>query len=81
MMSTGNSPGVSANLLNMNGTLTRITNSTASANFAGTVTAPAGLTGQLYGYFYGPSATEVGGNFALKGTGVQTYFGAFGAKR
>ena len=62
--------------LNMTGTLTYAAGSNA---FSGTVSA-SGLSGQVKGQFYGPAATEIGGTFAVKGSGVTTYAGAFGAK-
>ncbi|MBN1006996.1 transferrin-binding protein-like solute binding protein [Amphritea pacifica] len=63
--------------LNLSGTLTY---SAGSNNFSGSVTGT-GLTGSASGYFYGPSAEEAGGTFALTGGGVEIYTGAFGAKR
>ena len=49
---------------------------------SGTVSTPSsGLTGDIYGKFYGPNAQEVGGTFGLKGNGVETYIGGFGGKR
>jgi hypothetical protein len=38
------------------------------------------LSGSARGQFYGPSANEIGGTFALKGVGLEGYLGAFGAK-
>ena len=38
------------------------------------------LSGSARGQFYGPNANEIGGTFALKGSGVEGYLGAFGAK-
>ena len=70
--------GQSASGLNMNGTLTY---SAGSGNFTGPITSSSISSGTAQGSFYGPTATEVGGTFAMTGTGVQTFFGAFGAKR
>jgi len=39
------------------------------------------LTGTSTGQFYGPNAEELGGVFLLQGNGVETYAGAYGAKR
>jgi hypothetical protein len=38
------------------------------------------MTGNATGNFYGPSAQEIGGTFALTGGGA-SYLGAFGGKR
>ncbi len=72
--------GTSDPNLNMSGTLTWTSGTNA---FAGTVTTTGGtLSGNANGRFYGPSATEAGGVFYLKPTsGVESYGGAFGAKR
>ncbi len=48
--------------------------------FSGNVSAT-GLTGSSSGQFYGPNAEELGGVFALEGTGVETYIGGYGAKQ
>ena len=64
--------------LNLSGTLTYA----AGANsLSGTVSTADGMTGQVNGRFYGPSATEIGGTFATAGTGVKMYGGGYGAKR
>lgn len=53
----------------------------AGANsFSGTLTTPGGLSGNSSGKFYGPSAQELGGVFFLRGSGLETYSGAYGAK-
>lgn len=70
--------GQSASGLNMTGTLTY---SSGSGNFSGSVTSPSISSGTAQGSFYGPAANELGGTFVLTGTGVQTFFGAFGGKR
>ncbi len=64
-------------ILNMQGTLTY---AAGSNNFSGPVTTSA-LNGNVKGQFYGPTANEAGGTFALTGSGVQAYVGAFGAKQ
>lgn len=48
---------------------------------SGTVTAANQMTGTVNGAFYGPAAEEVGGVFALQGSGPQTYVGGFGTKK
>ena len=64
-------------ILNMQGTL----NYAAGSNdFSGSVSS-SGLNGSAKGRFYGPTANEAGGTFALTGSGVQSYIGAFGAKQ
>jgi len=63
--------------LDMSGTLTY---SAGTSNFSGSVTTST-LSGGAQGHFYGPSAEEAGGAFTLTGTGVESYTGAFGAKR
>jgi hypothetical protein len=70
--------------LNTTGTLTY----TAATNqFTGAVSTVGGgagnaaMTGTATGNFYGPTAQEIGGGFAAKGTGTAVYSGAFGGKR
>lgn len=46
-----------------------------------TATSPAGLSGNSSGTFYGPNAQELGGVFFLRGNGLETYSGAYGAKQ
>lgn len=48
--------------------------------FSGTLTT-GGLTGNSSGKFYGPNAQELGGVFFLRGSGLETYSGAYGAKQ
>jgi len=50
-------------------------------SMTGTVTADNQMTGTVNGAFYGGSADEVGGVFALQGNGPQTYVGGFGGKK
>ena len=70
--------------LNMTGTLNY---SPGTNGFSGnlttsaTSTSPTGLTGNSTGQFYGPTAEELGGVFFLQGSGLETYSGAYGAKR
>ena len=74
-------PGTGATMpagyLNMTGTLSYAPGSNA---FTGPVTAT-GLAGTSSGQFYGPNAEELGGVFSLSGVGVESYQGAYGAKR
>jgi hypothetical protein len=64
--------------LNLTGTLTYI----AGTNyFTGTVTSANGMSGKINGEFYGPGINELGGTFALYGSGVGTLVGSFGGKR
>lgn len=68
----------SATNLNLSGQLTY----TAGSNsYTGPITTTGGMTGQATGSFYGPGAVETGGTFSATGTGVESYIGAFGAKR
>ena len=70
------------NDLNMSGTLSYASGTNA---FSGTLTAPgagSGLSGNAVGKFYGPTATEIGGTYAIKaGSGLESLIGAFGGKR
>jgi len=67
------------NGLNLNGTLTY---AAGINSFTGTVTSANGLTGSSTGQFYGPAAQELGGVFYVKAaSGLETYGGAYGAKR
>ena len=57
-----------------------------SNNLNGTVTSASSyngnpMTGTAAASFYGPNANEIGGTFALTGTGAESYAGAFGGKR
>jgi len=64
--------------LDLTGTLTYI----AGTNyFTGTVTSTNGMSGKINGEFYGPGINEIGGTFALYGSGVGTMVGGFGGKR
>ena len=57
-----------------------LTYSAGSNSFSGTLTTTSGLSGNSSGKFYGPGAEELGGTFFLRGSGVETYSGAYGAK-
>jgi len=76
--STLTGPYTGGSGLNLTGTLTY---AAGTNSFSGTVnSAGAGLTGTAGGQFYGPSAQEIGGVFALKNGGLG-YIGGFGGKR
>ncbi len=68
--------------LNLTGSFSYVA---GSNQFSGSVTAPAfpaGSTGTGTGQFYGPTAQELGGVFALKApSGPQTMLGGFGGKQ
>ena len=64
--------------LNLAGTLTI----TAGSNkMSGTVTTVNGMSGNANGKFYGPTANEVGGTYAVSGSGLGSFVGGFGGKR
>jgi len=63
--------------LDISGILTYLA---GASRFSGNVTTST-LSGDADGHFYGPNAEEAGGTFTLTGTGVESYTGAFGAKR
>ncbi len=70
---------INDNNLNLSGNLTW--NSGSSA-FTGTISTTGGMTTVVNGNFYGPSAIEAGGVFyGRASSGVESYVGAFGAKR
>lgn len=48
---------------------------------SGQISTSSGLAGRADSRFYGPNAEEIGGIFDLKGSGLETYTGAFGASR
>lgn len=66
--------------LNLNGTLTY---APGSNSFTGTLVNSSGtMSGSSNGRFYGPAAQELGGVFTVKSaTSVETFIGAYGAKR
>jgi hypothetical protein len=64
--------------LNLAGTLTIA----AGANkVSGTVTTVNGMSGNANGKFYGPTANEVGGTYAVSGSNLGSFVGGFGGKR
>ena len=71
-------PQISAPSLNMTGTL----NYAAGTNaMTGTATTTNGMSGNMNGKFYGPALNEVGGTYAVTGSGVGSMVGGFGGKR
>jgi hypothetical protein len=66
--------------LNLSGTLNY---ASGSNTFSGTLTSAGGtMSGTSNGQFYGPNAEELGGVFVVKSpTTVETFTGAYGAKR
>lgn len=66
--------------LNLKGTLSY---APGTNSFSGTLANPGGtLSGSSQGKFYGPAAQELGGAFTVKSsTTVETFTGAYGAKR
>lgn len=73
---TGNA--VAASDLNLAGTL----NIASGANkMSGTVSTVNGMYGNANGKFYGPTANEVGGTYAVSGSGLGSFVGGFGGKR
>ena len=64
--------------LNLAGTLSIA----AGANkVSGTVTTVGGMSGNANGKFYGPTANEVGGTYAVSGSNLGSFVGGFGGKR
>jgi len=68
--------GSSAGNLDLSGSLTY-----SNGGFSGAVESAGGLTGKTSGNFYGEGAKEAGGTFDLKGAGIESYVGGYGAKR
>jgi hypothetical protein len=69
---------VAAPDLNLAGTLTIV----AGVNkVSGTVTTVGGMSGNANGKFYGPTANEVGGTYAVSGSNLGSFVGGFGGKR
>jgi hypothetical protein len=62
----------------MSGTLSY---GSASNQITGAVITTGGQSGSVSAVFYGPSAQEIGGNFAFTGSGLEAYAGSFGGKR
>jgi hypothetical protein len=69
---------IPASNLNLSGTLSIATGSNA---ISGTVTTAGGMSGNANGKFYGPTANEVGGTYAVSGSGLGSFVGGFGGKR
>ena len=63
--------------LNLSGSLSY---AQGSNQFSGAVTTDQ-MSGDAVGHFFGPSATEIGGSFAVSGNEGQRYIGGFGAQR
>ena len=69
---------ISAPSLNMSGTLSYAAGTNA---LNGSVSTTNGMSGNMNGKFYGPGLNEVGGTFAVTGSGVGSMVGGFGGKR
>jgi hypothetical protein len=73
----------SATNLNLSGSLSYVAGSgsfSGSVSTTGVGTGGSALSGSATGRFYGPSAQEIGGTFAVS-SGNEVYGGAFGARR
>lgn len=64
--------------LNLSGNLSY---GAGSTKLSGTVTSTNGMTGPVNGKFYGPVANEIGGTYAVSGSGLGSMVGSFGGKR
>jgi len=64
--------------LNLTGTLAI---ASGANKVAGTVTTVSGMSGNANGKFYGPTANEVGGTYAVSGSNLGSFVGGFGGKR
>ena len=71
-------PQISAPSLNMTGNLSYAAGSNA---MTGTATTANGMSGNMNGKFYGPALNEVGGTYAVTGSGIGSMVGGFGGKR
>jgi len=69
---------LSAPALNMTGNLSYAAGANA---MTGTATTTNGMSGNMNGKFYGPALNEVGGTYAVTGSGVGSMVGGFGGKR
>jgi len=69
---------ISAPSLNMTGTLSYAAGTNA---LNGTASTTNGMSGNMNGKFYGPGLNEVGGTYAVSGSGVGSMVGGFGGKR
>lgn len=71
-------------ILNTTGTLNYdagVNQFTGAVSTVGGGASNAAMTGSATGKFYGPTAQEIGGTFAVSGGGTTGYLGAFGGKR
>lgn len=64
--------------LNMTGNLSYAAGINA---MTGTATTSNGMSGNMNGKFYGPALNEIGGTYAVTGSGVGSMVGGFGGKR
>jgi hypothetical protein len=64
--------------LNMTGTLSY---AAGTNSMAGTATTSNGMSGNMNGKFYGPGINEIGGTYAVTGSGIGSMVGGFGGKR
>jgi hypothetical protein len=71
-------PQISAPSLDMSGTLSYAAGTNA---MTGTATTTNGMSGNMNGKFYGPALNEVGGTYAVTGSGIGSMVGGFGGKR
>jgi hypothetical protein len=69
---------LSAPALNMTGNLSYAAGTNA---MTGTAITSNGMSGNMNGKFYGPALNEVGGTYAVTGSGVGSMVGGFGGKR
>jgi len=69
---------LSAPALNMTGNLSYAAGTNA---MTGTATTTNGMSGNMNGKFYGPALNEIGGTYAVTGSGVGSMVGGFGGKR
>jgi hypothetical protein len=71
-------PQISASSLNMTGNLSYAAGTNA---MTGTATTVNGMSGNVNGKFYGPGLNEIGGTYAVTGSGAGSMVGGFGGKR
>jgi hypothetical protein len=69
---------LSAPALNMTGNLSYVAGTNA---MTGTATTANGMSGNMNGKFYGPGINEIGGTYAVTGSGAGAMVGGFGGKR
>jgi hypothetical protein len=77
----GSEDVIAAPELNLAGTLSISPSANGFSGAVSTTGPSVNLTGTLTGRFYGPNAEEMGGVFALTGSGTEGLLGGFGAKR